>query len=76
MQRENVIIIHKGDTYETWGSLTEICGVVKVGNKMVSTGQGHQEFKYSTLREKKYPFTYKGWKFIKVPHRTLAKDQQ
>lgn len=60
MQRDNIIILKKGDIYETWGSLTEITDV-------------HPELSYSYLKSKKYPFKSKGYEFIKVPYRQLNK---
>lgn len=57
MKAGNIIILRKGETIETWGTLTEICEV-------------HPEFSYHYLKGKKFPFEYKGWSFIKVNHRT------
>lgn len=54
MERKQTIILHKGNTYESWGSLTELC-------------KAHG-FPYWTLARLKYPFEYKGYKFIKVAH--------
>jgi hypothetical protein len=48
-----MIILHKEDTYEAWGALTNLC-------------KSRGEFKYQTLKEKDFPFDYKGWKFVKV----------
>lgn len=51
-----VIILISGDDVECWGSLTEAC-------------KNHPEFSYSTLKAKKFPFTYKGVTFKKVFYR-------
>jgi hypothetical protein len=53
---KQIIILQKGDEIEVWGSLTEIC-------------KNHSEFSYYTLRNKKFPFTYKGVKFYKITYR-------
>jgi len=61
MERNNIIVLTKGLQVETWGSITEICDV-------------HKNFSYLTLRTKKFPFTYKGVHFQKVPYRTKQID--
>lgn len=57
MNRDNIIILTDGASYETWGALTEIC-------------EKHG-FSYNYLKRKKFPFTYRGLEFIKVPFRKL-----
>lgn len=52
-----VIVITKGEKTESWGSLTELC-------------KNHKEFSYNYLKRQKFPFTYKGYEFKKVPYRT------
>lgn len=51
-----MIILKKDNQYETWGSLTEICA-------------NHKQFSYNYLKRLKFPINYKGFEFIKVPHR-------
>lgn len=53
---KNVIILEKGGVQEVWGALTDIC-------------DAHGEIKFATVREKKYPFTYKGFIFSKIPYK-------
>lgn len=55
MKRENIIIITDGESYETWGSLTELC-------------ENHG-LSYNYLKKKKFPFDYIGIHFEKVPFR-------
>lgn len=55
MLGENIIILEKNDLLEAWGSLTEICK--------------EHGFSYHYLKRKKFPFTYKGFNFIKVKYR-------
>lgn len=74
MQRDNIIIIQKDGVTEAWGSLTDMCGVDMPGGKIIRNGRNHQEFSYNTLKSWKYPYTYKGWRFIKIPFRTMAQD--
>ena len=50
---ENIIILHQNNDYEAHGSLKSICRSKK--------------FSYSYLKNKKFPFIYKGITFIKVP---------
>lgn len=57
MNRENTIIIFDGESYESWGSLTEIC-------------EKHG-LSYNYLKRKKFPFEYRGVQFIKPPFRAL-----
>lgn len=54
---ENVIILTNGESYEAWGSLVELCKV--------------KGFSHNFLKRLKFPFEYKGLKFIRVPFRTL-----
>lgn len=54
---QNIIILTNGESYETWGSLVELC------NK--------HKFSYNYLKRKKFPFEYKGLKFIRTPFREL-----
>lgn len=56
MTTQNIIVLTKGTLTEAWGSLTEIC-------------QTHN-LPYHSLKAKKYPFEYDGWRFVKVPFRT------
>ena len=53
---QNVIVLTKGDEVEVWGTMVDVC-------------KAHPEFSYYTLRNKKFPFTYKGVKFRKVVYR-------
>lgn len=62
---KNVIIITPNELgkdeswnteFETWGSLTEACEV--------------HGFSYNYLKRLKFPFSYRGLNFYKVPHRT------
>lgn len=57
MASKNTIILKKGKLYETWGSLTDLC-------------DAHEEIRFATIKDKKFPFNYKGYDFIKVPHKT------
>jgi len=59
---KKVIVIQKGMALEVWGALTSIC-------------EAHEEFSYSTLSDKKFPFTYKGWDFSKVPYNAKFKNK-
>ena len=52
---KNIIILTNGEFHEAWGSLVEICK--------------EKNFSYNYLKRKKYPFTYKGLNFIRVPFR-------
>jgi hypothetical protein len=54
VERISVIIIEKDEHLECWGSLKVLCD------------DGHTEFVYNTIRKKKFPFEYEGWKFYKV----------
>jgi len=56
MQRKNIIILNKDEQFEAWGSFTELC-------------EAHG-FPYHSLKSKKYPFEFDGWKFVKVPFRS------
>lgn len=60
MNRQNVIILKYGDTYEAWGSLTEICEV--------------HGLSYNYLKQKKFPFKYREYEFIKVSFRKKANE--
>ena len=51
----NIIILTDGESFEAWGSLVEICEV--------------KGFSHNYLKRLKYPFEYRGLKFIKVPFR-------
>jgi hypothetical protein len=53
---KNIIILTNGTHFETWGSLTEICK--------------EYGFSHNYLKKKKFPFFYKGIKFIKTPFKT------
>lgn len=55
MDRDNIIILTDKESYETWGSLTELC-------------KAHG-FSYNYLKRLKFPFEYRGLKFIKSPFR-------
>jgi len=61
LERQNIILLTKGTTIETWGSLTEVCKV-------------HTEIKYSTIKMLKFPFVYKGIVFRKIPFKTKLID--
>jgi len=52
---KNIIILTNGEFHEAWGSLVELCKV--------------KEFSHNYLKRFKYPFYYKGLKFIRVPFR-------
>lgn len=52
---ERIIILTDGESYEAWGSLTELCRT--------------HGFSYNYLKRLKFPFTYKKLKFIRVPFR-------
>lgn len=52
---QNIIILTNGESHEVWGSLVELCKV--------------HGLSYNYLKRKKFPFTYKGKEFIKVPFR-------
>jgi hypothetical protein len=52
---ENIIILTNEESYEAWGSLVELCKV--------------KGFSHNYLKRLKYPFKYKGLKFIRVPFR-------
>jgi hypothetical protein len=52
---ENIIILTNLKDFECWGSLVELCKV--------------KGFSYNYLKRKKFPFEYKGLKFIRVPFR-------
>ena len=51
----NVIVMQKDDEVEVWGSITRIC-------------KHHKDFKYGYVKHLKFPFEYKGWRFIKVKY--------
>lgn len=53
---ENIIILTNLKDFECWGSLVELCKV--------------NGFSYNYLKRKKFPFEYKGLKFIRVPFRS------
>ena len=53
---QNVIILTDGESFETWGSIAELCRVKR-------------GFKYSYLKNKTFPFEYKGVRFVKAPFR-------
>lgn len=57
MDRNNIIILTDEESYEAWGSLTEICD--------------QHKWSYNYLKRKKFPFKYKGLQLIKVPFRKL-----
>ena len=57
MDRNNIIILTDGESYETYGSLTELCKL--------------HGFSYNYLKRFKFPFQYKGLHFIKTPYRSL-----
>ena len=52
---KEVITLTKGSQIEVWGSLTEICRI--------------KGYSYYYLRNKKYPFEYRGVKFDKIEYR-------
>ena len=58
--KDNVIVLSKQDTgaFETWGSLTEVC-------------EAHN-LPYHTLKSKKYPFEFRGFRFVKTKYRQKA----
>jgi hypothetical protein len=53
---ENIIILTNVESYEAWGSLVELCKV--------------KGFSHNYLKRLKFPFEYKGLKFIRVPFRS------
>ena len=53
----NIIILTDGESYEAWGSLTELCKF--------------HGLSYHYLKRFKFPFKHKGLDFIKVPFREL-----
>ena len=57
MGRETVIVIENDETLECWGSLKRLCE---------DPEKGHSEFVFNTIRRKKFPFEYKGWRCYKV----------
>lgn len=61
-ERKNVIVMSRivdgEEIDETWGSLTKLCSF-------------HPEFKYHSMKGKKFPFKYKGWEFKKVKFNRL-----
>ena len=68
MDRKYTIVITKGKVTETWGALTELC-------KAHTSSNYHENFSYQTLKDKKFPFTYKGWRFVKVKFRWKENTQ-
>jgi hypothetical protein len=58
MNQKNIIILinSEKEEFETWGSLTELA-------------DNHSDIIHSSIKNKKYPFTYKGYDFIRVPWR-------
>jgi len=56
MKRQSIIILKKGDSYQAWGSLKELC---KENN-----------ISYWTVIRLKFPFEHDGYQFIKVPFRS------
>lgn len=50
---ENIIILHQNNNFEAYGSLKACCRIKK--------------FSYNYLKNKKYPFIYKGITFTKAP---------
>lgn len=53
---KKVIILEKDGNKEVWGSISEIC-------------REKEDIIYSSIKAKKFPFTYKGYTFIKLPFR-------
>lgn len=45
-----VIVISKGNMFEMWTTLTKMC-------------KAHPEFSYPYLKNRRYPYEYKGLKF-------------
>lgn len=60
MSNKTIIVLTKGESLETWGSLSEICRV--------------KDWSYNYLKKKKFPFEYKGWKFRKRDFRKEDKS--
>lgn len=50
-----VIVVRKGDHVEVWSRLTQVCKAHK--------------FSYQYLKNKRFPFIYKGITFEKVPYK-------
>ena len=50
-----IIVLQRDEVVETYGCLTKVCLY-------------NPEFKYHTLKDKKFPFEYKGWRFVKVKY--------
>ena len=49
------LVIIKEDEVHVYGSLTTVC-------------KNNKELRYHTLKDKKFPFVYKGWRFFKVEY--------
>ncbi len=60
MERRHIIILTKGEQFETWGSLKEICDV--------------HDLPYHSLKALKFPFQYQGFSFHKTEYRTKVID--
>jgi len=56
MNQKNIIILTKGEQFEAWGGLKELAS-------------NHTDIIWSSIKNKKYPFKYKGYDFIRVPWR-------
>ena len=50
---KKVIVLMKGEKVEVWGNLVWLC-------------RAHEDFSYSYIKGRKFPFYYKGWVFTKV----------
>ena len=49
-------VIAEPEVMEHWGSLTELCA-------------NHPNFPYHSLKDKKFPFEFKGFRFLKKPYK-------
>lgn len=53
-----IIVMPESGGIEVWGSLTDVC-------------KNHPEYSYYTMRNKKFPFTYKKAYFYKVKYKEV-----
>lgn len=55
MSVKYIIVLEKDGIKETWGCLTSLCFA-------------HEQIIYHSIKHKKFPFVYKGYKFEKIKH--------
>lgn len=60
MERRHIVVLIKGDQVEAWGSLKELCD--------------SHNLPYHSLKAKRFPFEYQGFKFYKPEYRTKLID--